>query len=154
MSVDPIPAGYHAVTPHLIVDDAATAIRFYEEAFGATEKMRLTMGDGIAHAELRIGDSHVMLADEFPDMGFLGPKKRGGCTTSLTLYVPDVDAAFARAIAAGAIEERPVADQFYGDRVGTLLDPSGHRWSLATRKEEVSIEEMQRRLDAEMGMAG
>ena len=147
MAVSQIPEGYHSVTPYLIVDGADAAIRFYAEAFGATEVLRMPMGDRIGHAEIRIGDSHVMLADEHPDMGYLGPLKRGGATGSLMIYVPDVDAVFARALAAGGKEERPVADQFWGDRMGSLVDPFGHRWSLATHVEDVPEEEMQRRME-------
>ncbi|MGZ8346562.1 MAG: VOC family protein [Allosphingosinicella sp.] len=147
MSVDPIPKGYHSVTPYLIVDGAIEAIRFYEAAFGAVEVVRMPSGeDKLAHAEMRIGDSHVMLADESPDMGHLGPLKRGGATASLLIYGPDVDAAFARAIAAGATEEQPPSDQFWGDRMGSLRDPFGHRWSLATHVEDVPEDEMQRRM--------
>jgi PhnB protein len=146
MSVKPIPEGYHSVTPYLIVDGAADAIDFYARAFGAEEVLRMPMGDRIGHAEIRIGDSHVMLADEFPDMGHLGPKSRGGPTASLMIYLPDVDAAFARAIAAGATEARAVQDQFYGDRSGTLTDPFGHQWTLSTHVEDVSPEEMERRM--------
>lgn len=147
MAVSHIPEGYHSVTPYLIVDGAESAIRFYAEAFGAAEVMRMPMGENkLAHAEVRIGDSHVMLADEFPEMGFLGPLKRGGATASLMIYVPDVDAAFAKAIAAGAKEERAPADQFWGDRMGTLLDPFGHRWTLATHIEDVAEDEMKRRM--------
>jgi PhnB protein len=149
MAVSHIPEGYHSVTPYLIVDGAAEAIRFYERAFGAREVLRMPMSeDKLAHAEILIGDSHVMLADEFPDMGFLGPLKRGGATASLMIYVEDVDAAFARAIEAGASEERAPADQFWGDRMGTLLDPFGHRWTLATHIEDVGEEEMERRAAA------
>ena len=149
MAVNHIPEGYHSVTPYLIVDGAAEAIRFYGEAFGAVEVLRMPMGENkLAHAEVKIGDSHVMLADEFPDMGHLGPHKRGGPTASLMIYVPDVDAAYAKAIAAGAKEERAPADQFWGDRMGTLLDPFGHRWSLATHVEDVAEDEMQRRMAA------
>ena len=144
--VKPIPEGYHSVTPYLIVDDAKAAIDFYTRALGAKEKFRLPMGDRIGHAEILIGDSHVMLADEFPDMGHLGPKSRGGTTVSLMVYVEDVDSAFRQAIEAGAKEERPVEDQFWGDRMGTLTDPFGHKWSLATTVEEVSPEELQRRM--------
>ena len=149
MSVSYKPEGYHSVTPYLTVDGAAKAIEFYEAAFGATEVLRMPMGDSgrIAHAEIRIGDSHVMLADEFPDMGFLGPQKRGGATASLMVYVEDVDAAFVRALEAGATEERAPADQFWGDRMGTLVDPFGHRWTLATHVEDVPHEEMQRRME-------
>lgn len=149
MAVNHIPEGYHSVTPYLIVDGADAAIRFYGEAFGATELLRLPMGDTgrIAHAEIRIGDSHVMLADEFPDMDYLGPLKRGGATAGLMVYVADVDATFARALAAGAKEERAVADQFWGDRKGSLIDPFGHRWSVATHVEDVPDEEIQRRME-------
>ena len=147
MSVRPIPEGYHNVTPYLIVDGAESAIGFYARAFGATEQMRLPMGDKLGHAEIRIGDSHVMLADEFPDMGYLGPKSRGGATSSCLLYVEDVDAAFARAIAEGATEEQAPEDQFWGDRMGSLVDPFGHRWSIATHKEDLSEEETLRRME-------
>lgn len=146
MSVNPIPAGYHSVTPYLIVDDAAGALDFYARAFGAIEVFRMPMGDKIGHAEIRIGDSHVMLADEFPERGILGPRTRGGPTSSLMIYLEDVDAAFARAIEAGATEDRPVADQFYGDRSGTLSDPYGHSWTLSTHVEDVSPEEMEQRM--------
>ena len=147
MGVQPIPEGYHSVTPYLVVNGAAEAIRFYTEALGATEKFRMPMGDRIGHAEIMIGDSHVMLADEFPDMGHLGPKSRGGTTVSLMVYVPDVDTAFKRAIDAGATETRPLEDQFWGDRMGTLTDPFGHVWSLATHVEEVAPDEIQRRME-------
>lgn len=146
--VKPIPEGYHSVTPYLIVDDAKAAIDFYTRAFGATEKFRLPMGDRIGHAEILIGDSHIMLADEFPDMGHLGPKARGGTTVSLMVYVEDVDSAFKQAIEAGGKEERPVENQFWGDRLGALTDPFGHKWSLATTVEEVSPEELQERMKA------
>lgn len=142
-----IPEGYHSVTPYLIVDDAKAAIDFYTRAFGAEEKFRLPMGERIGHAEIKIGDSFIMLADEFPEMGHLGPKSRGGPTCSLMLYVEDVDTAFPRAVAAGATEQRPVADQFWGDRMGTLVDPFGHQWSLATHVREVPPEEMKQRMD-------
>ena len=145
--VKPIPDGYHSVTPYLIVDDAKAAIDFYSRAFGAEEKFRMEMGDKIGHAEIKIGDSHIMLADEFPDMGHLGPNSRGGPTASLMVYVPDVDSAFRQAIGAGAKEQRPVEDQFWGDRMGTLTDPFGHQWSLATHVREVPPEEMKRRMD-------
>jgi PhnB protein len=120
---------------------------FYRDAFGATEVMRFAGPDGrIAHAEVKIGDSHVMLADELPDQGFVGPQTLGGAGISLMLYVNDVDATFAKALAAGATVRRPVADQFYGDRMGTLVDPYGHVWSIGTHREDVSVEEMQRRM--------
>ena len=144
--VKPIPDGYHSVTPYLIVDDAKAAIDFYTQAFGATEKFRLPMGDRIGHAEILIGDSHIMLADEFPDMGNLGPKARGGTTVSLMVYVEDVDSAFRQAIEAGGTEERPVENQFWGDRMGTLTDPFGHKWTLATTVEEVPPSELQARM--------
>ena len=146
---EPIPAGYHSVTPYLMVRDAARAIAFYRTAFGAQEVMRLAAPNGsIAHAEVKIGDSHVMLADEVPDRGFVGPQSLGGAGVSLLLYVDDVDATFAQAVAAGATVRRPLADQFYGDRVGTLVDPFGHVWSIATHREDVSADEMQRRMAA------
>ena len=150
MTASYIPEGYHSVTPYLIVDGAAEAIRFYERAFGASEVLRMPMGDSgkLAHAEIKIGDSHVMLADEFPDMDFLGPLKRGGATASLMIYLPDVDAAYARALEAGATEERPPEDQFWGDRMGTLRDPFGHRWSLASHVEDVADAELQSRMEA------
>lgn len=152
MSVQPIPEGYHSLTPYLILDGAAEAIAYYKAAFGATELMRLPMPGGkIGHAELQIGDSRFMLADEFPEMGARGPKSIGGSPVGLCLYLPDVDAAFARAVAAGGTVERPVADQFYGDRAGTLVDPFGHKWTLATHTEDVSAEEMARRM---AGMGG
>ena len=150
MSTSYKPSGYASVTPYLIVDGAAEAIDFYTDAFGAEEVMRMPMGDRIAHAEIRIGDSHVMLADEHPDMDLLGPESRGGATASLMVYVEDVDATFAEAIEAGGVEERGVQDQFYGDRSGTLVDPFGHRWTIATHVEDVGPEEMQRRM-AEQG---
>lgn len=146
MSVKAIPEGYHSVTPYIIVDGADEAIRWYGKAFGATEVMRLPMGDKIGHAEIKIGDSHVMLSDEWPDMGMLGPKARGGPTATLMVYLEDVDAAFAKALAAGATEAEPVADKFWGDRAGALTDPFGHRWTLATHVEDVGEEEIGRRM--------
>ena len=144
----PIPDGYHSVNPYLIVDDAKAAIDFYVRAFGATEVSRLPMGDKIGHAELKLGDSHIMLADEFPEAGHLSPKSRGGPTSSLVVYVEDVDSAFKQAVAAGAREQRPVEDQFWGDRMGTLSDPFGHQWSLATHKEDVPPQEYEARMKA------
>ena len=144
--VKPIPEGYHSVTPYLVVDDAEGAIDFYTRAFGAKEKFRMPMGERIGHAELMIGDSHIMLADEFPDMGHLGPKNRGGTTVSLMVYVNDVDATFKQALDAGATQKRAVENQFWGDRMGTLEDPFGHQWSLATHVEEVSPEDMEKRM--------
>jgi len=149
MSVRPIPEGYQGVTPYLAVHDAAAAIRFYAAAFGATETMRLEMGGKIGHAEVRIGHGALMLSDEWPDWNMLGPNSRGGPTCNLHLYVEDVDSAFARAVEAGATVERPVSDQFYGDRSGTLRDPFGHRWHIATHVEDVSEEEIRRRMEAQ-----
>lgn len=150
MAVKPIPDGYHSVTPYLIVNDGAGAIEFYKKAFGAVETVRMGGPDGkVGHAEIRIGDSHVMLADESPGMGHRSAQSIGATPVSLVLYVEDVDAQFKQAIAAGAKELRPVEDQFYGDRMGTLVDPFGHVWSLGTHKEDVSPEEMNRRM-AEM----
>ncbi len=147
LSVSPIPAGYHSVTPYLIVKGAAQAIEFYKAAFGAVELFRLEMENGVlGHAEIKIGDSCVMLADEFPDMGALGPQSMGGSPVSLLIYMPEVDAVFARAIAAGATLKKPVQDQFYGDRSGMLTDPFGHSWSIATHIEDVAPEEMTRRM--------
>jgi PhnB protein len=147
-AVNYVPDGYHTVTAYLIVNDAAKAIDFYREAFGATELFRLPMGDKIGHAEIRIGDTHLMLADEFPEMDALSPTTRGGATSSFMIYVEDVDAAFAQAIAAGAKEERPVTHQFWGDRMGAVVDPFGHKWSLATHVEDVAPEEMEQRMQA------
>lgn len=147
-----IPTGYHSVTPYLVVRGAAEAIAFYQRAFGAQEKLRLSSPDGkIGHAEIEIGDSRVMLADEHPDWGALGPLSIGGTPTSLMVYVEDVDAVFARAVAAGAKEVRPVQDQFYGDRSGFLEDPFGHRWSIATHIEDVPQAEVQRRFNEMCG---
>ena len=142
----PIPEGYHSVTPYLVVDDAKAAIDFYKRAFGAQEKFRMEMGDRIGHAEILIGDSHVMLADEFPEMGHRGPKALGGTPVSLMIYVEDVDKIFPQALAAGAKEQRPLVDHFYGDRSGTLLDPFGHQWTFSTHIEDVPEDEMQRRM--------
>ena len=142
-----IPEGYHSVTPYLIVDDANSAIYFYTRAFGAREKFRLPMGDKIGHAELQIGDSVVMLADEFPERDIRGPKARGGATSSLMIYVDDVDTVFQRAIdAGGKVDGEGVKDQFYGDRSGTLVDPFGHKWTVATHVEDVPEDELQRRM--------
>lgn len=151
MAVSPIPAGYHTLTPYLIVRNAAQAIEFYKQAFGATELLRMADPAGqIGHAEIKIGDSPLMLADEFPDMGVRGPQSYGGSAVSILLYVEDVDAVAARALAAGVKELRPVRDQFYGDRSGTFEDPFGHVWTIATHKEDVTPEEMQRRFAAFM----
>jgi PhnB protein len=143
----PIPEGYHSVTPYLVVDDAAKAIEFYKKAFGAEEKYRLPMGGKIGHAEIKIGDSFVMLADEFPEMGHLSPKARGGTTVSLLIYLDEVDTAFQKAKDAGATETKALEDQLWGDRMGTLTDPFGHQWSLATHVEDVPEEEISRRFE-------
>jgi PhnB protein len=146
MPAKPIPDGYHALTPYLIVKGAARAIEFYQRAFDATVLFRMDQPDGrVGHAELRIGDSRLMLADEFPEIGASGPEAIGGSPVTMFLYVEDVDATAARAVAAGARLTRPVADQFYGDRTGGVIDPFGHVWLLATHVEDVSPEELQRR---------
>jgi PhnB protein len=155
MAVKPVPKGYHTATPYLIVSNGAAALDFYKRAFRAKEVMRLAgPGGKIGHAEIKIGDSMVMLADEHPDMGFRGPKSYGGTPVSLALYVEDVDSMFPRAIAAGAKELRPLKDQFYGDRSGTLEDPFGHVWTIGTHKEDVSPDEMERRMAAMMKEQG
>jgi PhnB protein len=147
--VKPIPDNYPTVAPYLSVAGAANAIEFYKKAFGAKERFRLAAPEGrIMHAELTIGNGLVMMADEFPDMGFLSPQAIGGSPVTIHVYVKDVDALAERAIAAGAISLRPVADQFYGDRSGTFKDPFGHIWNFATHKENVSKKEMQKRFDA------
>jgi len=149
MPVKPIPDGYHSVTPYLIVSGAAKALDYYKRAFGAEERMRFPMPDGrIAHAEIVIGDSVVMLADEFPQMGATSPQSIGGTPVGICLYVKDVDAVFKQAIAAGGKEEKPLQNQFYGDRSGTLVDPFGHKWTVATHIEDVPPEEMKRRMAA------
>jgi PhnB protein len=154
-SVKPIPEGYHSVTPYLIVSDGAGAIEFYKKAFGASELMRMPAPGGrVGHAELKIGDSRIMLADEFPDMGARSPKAFGGSPVSLHLYVADVDAVAKRALAAGATELRPVKDQFYGDRLGSVTDPFGHVWHISTHKEDLSPEELKRRAAKAMQQGG
>jgi PhnB protein len=144
--VQPIPAGYHSVTPYLSIHGAADAIEFYKQAFGAKEIMRMPgPGGSVGHAEIQIGDSRIMLADEFAAMDFLSPKARGGTTVTIHVYMKDVDAAVARASAAGAKVTRAVQDQFYGDRTGSLEDPFGHVWHIATHKEDLSMAELKRR---------
>ena len=146
--VKPIPAGYHSVTPYLIVRNGAAAIEFYKKAFNALELMRFPgPGGKIMHAEVKIGDSPVMLADEMPDEGHVGPQTLGGVGISMMLYVEDVDKQFAQAVAAGATEKRPVQDQFYGDRSGTLVDPFGHVWTIGTHKEDLSMDEVKKRME-------
>ena len=155
MAVKPIPDGYATVTPYLYIRDAAGAIEFYKTAFGATELFRMVgPGGRIGHAELQIGNSRIMLADEFPEMNVRGPESLGGTSVSFLIYVEKVDSEFDRAVAAGAKVLRPVKDQFYGDRSGTLADPFGHSWTIATHVEDVSSDEMKRRSEAATQPAG
>jgi PhnB protein len=148
-TVKPIPDELHVLSPYLVVRGASVAIAFYARAFGAEEVFRLSDPSGkLGHAELRIGNSRFMLADEYPDFGALSPLAIGGSPVSIHLYVEDVDQTFARALAAGAVELRPLKDEFYGDRTGLVADPFGHKWHLASRREEVSPAEMQRRMNA------
>jgi len=149
--VKPIPEGYHSVTPYLIINGATAALDFYKKAFGAVELFRMEHEGKIGHAEIKIGDSPIMLADEQPNMGFVGPQALGGTPVSLMIYVDDVDKIFKQAIDAGAIEQKPVQDQFYGDRSGNLKDPYGHVWTVATHKENVTPEEMTKRIAAAHG---
>lgn len=144
--VKPIPEGYRNVNVILTVDDATKAIDFYKQAFGAQELSRLPMGDKIGHAELQIGDTRIMLNDEFPDFDNLSPKSRGGTTFGLVLYTDDVDTAFKKALEAGGTEKMPVQDQFWGDRMGTLTDPFGHKWCIATHVEDVPPEQLRERM--------
>jgi PhnB protein len=147
--VKPIPDGYHTVTPYLIVKNAAGSIEFYKQAFGATEEMRMAKPDGtVMHAEIKIGDSRLMLADECPDLNARSPMSLGGSAVSLLVYVEDVDSFFNRATSAGAKMVKPVKDQFYGDRCGSLSDPFGHVWHIATHIEDVAPEEMHQRAAA------
>lgn len=152
MPVQPIPQGYHSITPYLILNGAAAAIDFYKQAFGATELFRMPDASGklVMHAELKIGDSHIMLADEHPGMGYRSPQSLGGTPVSILLYVEDVDSVVPRAVAAGAKVVQPIKDQFYGDRSGTLHDPFGHVWTIATHIRDVPMEEMM----AHMGGTG
>jgi len=146
MAVKPIPDGYHSVTPYLVVDDAAKAIDYYAKAFGATETFRMDgPGGKVGHAEIQIGNSMVMLADENPTWNAKSAKALGGSPVSLMIYVEDCDAVFKRALAAGAQEIKPLQDQFYGDRSGTLTDPFGLMWTISTHKEDLTPEEMTRR---------
>ena len=149
MPVKPIPEGYHSITPYLIIRGAAEAIEFYKKAFGATELFRFPAPGGrIGHAEIKIGDSPIMLADEFAEMGYHGPQSLGGSPVSIMLYVDDVDTVFNRAVDAGASVKEALQDKFYGDRTATLTDPFGHRWHVSTHKEDVSMQEMERRAKA------
>ena len=149
MPVKPIPDGYHTATPYLIVKGAADAIEFYKQAFGAAELFRVPGPDGVLmHAEIKIGDSIIMLADEFPQMDALGPKTIGGSPVGLMLYLANVDEVFHRAITAGAKEIRPLQNQFYGDRSGTVEDPFGHKWTIATHVEDLTPAEIEQRMAA------
>lgn len=151
MAVKPIPDGYHSVTPYLIIKGARDAIEFYKKAFGAIELFRFDAPGGkIGHAEIKIGDSPIMLADEYPEMGYgyASPQTVGGASVSIMIYVEDVDAIFKQAIAAGGKEQRAVKDQFYGDRSGTLEDPFGHVWHVSTHMEDVAPQEMEERAKA------
>jgi PhnB protein len=144
--VGPIPRGYHTVTPYLSVHNAAQALDFYKRAFGAEEVMRMNNPQGaVSHAEIKIGDSIVMIAEEAASTGLRSPQSLGGSTVSIVLYLNDVDTTFKQAISAGAKSQQPLADMFWGDRYGRLIDPFGHSWSLATHIEDVAPEEIQRR---------
>lgn len=151
MAVQPVPDAYRAATPYLIIEGAAAALDFYKQAFGAVELMRIPGPEGrIGHAEIKIGDAPIMLADECPEMGFRSPKALGGTPVSLVVYVPDVDAVFAKAVAAGGTALRPVQNQFYGDRSGVLVDPFGHCWNISTHIEDVPPEELAKRASQAM----
>jgi PhnB protein len=151
-NVKPIPDGYHSVTPYLIIKGAAAAIDYYKNVFGATELFRMAGPDGkVGHAEIKIGDSPIMLADEHPDLGHVGPQTLGGTSVGIMIYVDNVDTMFKAAIAAGGQQIKPVEDQFYGDRSGTLKDPFGHMWTVATHVEDVAPEEMEKRAAAAHG---
>jgi len=148
MAVKPIPDGYRTLTPYLVITGAARAIEFYRQVFGATETARFEDPSGrIGHAEIRIGDSALMLSDEYPEMGFKSPQTLGGTAVFTMVYLPDVDACYKRALDAGAKELRPLRDEFYGDRTGSFVDPFGHMWTVATHIEDVSREEMKRRME-------
>jgi uncharacterized glyoxalase superfamily protein PhnB len=155
--VKPIPEGHHTLTPHIVVKGAAQAIEFYKKAFGAIEISRAPMGDGktLMHADIKIGDSHLFLVDDMPDMGGChAPTQPGATSCTLHLYVEDADAVFNRAVAAGATVTMPLADMFWGDRFGKLIDPFGHEWSVGTHKEDLTQEEMQKRQDAMFASMG
>ncbi len=151
-TVKPVPDGHQCATAYLVVKNAPAAIAFYQRAFGATELFRLTEPSGkIGHAEMMIGNSHLFLADEYPDFGAFGPLSIGGSPISMHLYVENVDVSVATALAAGATVLRPIETMFHGDRTGLIADPFGHKWHIASRVEEVSSEEMRRRWSAAMG---
>jgi PhnB protein len=155
MAVKPIPEGYHTLTPFLTVRDAIRAIEFYKKAFGAEERGIAKGPDGkVMHAELKIGDSIIMLSDEFPDFGAVSPLSNGGAGMGLHIYVDNVDGAFDRAVKAGAQVEMPVSDQFWGDRYGKLKDPFGHKWSIATHTKDMSQDEMKHAMDEAMQKMG
>jgi len=150
-----LPAGYHSVTPSLTIKGAAEALTFYKKAFGAEETHRFSAPDGkVMHAEFKIGNSILMMSDEFPEWNALSPKSVGGCPSSLLIYVPDVDASLKQAVQAGAQETMPAADQFWGDRMGGVVDPFGYKWTLATRKEEVPEKEVAQRFEKWMKDTG
>ena len=154
-SVQPIPKGYHSVTPYLVVNEAARAIEFYKRAFGAQEKMRMDgPGGKIGHAELKIGDSIVMLSDEMPGSGLRSPRSLGGSCAGVFLYVENVDSVFKQAVSAGAKADAQPSDMFWGDRFGKLTDPFGHQWSLATHKEDIAPDEMAKRTKEAMAKMG
>ena len=151
MAVKPIPEGYHSITPYLVCKGAAAALDFYQKAFGAVELFRMPgPGGKIGHAEMKIGDSPIMLADEHPEMGHQSPQTYGGSPVGIVLYVPNVDEVFKKAVAAGAVVKRPLQDQFYGDRSATVSDPFGHVWTISTHIEDVPPEEMDKRMKAAM----
>jgi len=156
MAVSPVPSGFHTVTPHLVIRGAAKAIEFYKKAFGATELMVMPGpdGKGVMHAELKIGDSIIFLADEWPNGPQASPEKYGGTTTSMHLYVPNADAAFEKAVAAGAKVEMPLMNMFWGDRFGKVIDPFGHEWAIATHVEDVPPAEMGKRMAEAMKQMG
>lgn len=154
MSVKPIPDGYHSVTPYLIVNGGVKALEFYKQAFGAQELFRIERDGKIGHAEIKIGDSPIMLADEHPEMGARGPQSLGGSPVSIMLYVENADRMTEQAVAAGAKIVRPLENKFYGDRSATLADPFGHTWHISTHIEDVSSEEMNRRIAAAMKEQG
>jgi PhnB protein len=153
-TVKPIPKGHHSVTPYLIIKGAAKAIEFYKRAFGAKEVMRIEHDNAIGHAEIKIGDSLIMLADEYPDRNIRGPQTLGGSSVSIMLYVEEVDNFVQRAVDAGAKVERPVEDQFFGDRLGSIKDPFGHVWHIATHIEDVPAKELQKRANAAYAQQG
>lgn len=147
MGVKAIPDGYYSLTPYLVISGAADAIEFYKKVFGAVETVRMPgPGGRVMHAELKIGNSMLMLSDENAERGYLSPKSRGGTTSSVMLYTDDVDATFKSAVAAGAKTEQPPTDMFWGDRMANIQDPFGHNWAIATHKEDVSGEEMEKRM--------